>query len=348
MRLVMDRISGELTGYSVSNQSVVMQTRMLAINAVIESARAGEAGKGFAVVANEVQRLASQAAEIAQKFEGTVMGGIALGRTMSEQLQGEIEGVRLVDLAQTLVQLIVRNLYERTADVRWWATDAALWTAIESGERAAIDHAAERLATISRFYSVYLDLVLTDTAGRVVASANPNFARSLSGQALGGEPWVRSALATTSGEQYAVDTVGHSRHHDNRETLVYATAVRQGGAINGRAIGALGVYFDWQEQAHAIVGKEANLSDEDKRRTAVMLLDGDKRIIAASASGLDVAGFRLEDGGKPRGTYYDASGNIVAFARTLGYQEYDGLGWWGAVVQKPDADDAIRAALGLH
>jgi methyl-accepting chemotaxis protein len=44
MRLVMDRISGELTGYSVSNQSVVKQTRMLAINAVIASARAGEAG----------------------------------------------------------------------------------------------------------------------------------------------------------------------------------------------------------------------------------------------------------------------------------------------------------------
>ena len=348
MRLVMDRISGDLTGFSVSNQSVVMQTRMLAINAVIESARAGEAGKGFAVVANEVQRLASQAAEIAQKFEGTVMGGIALGRSMSEQLQGEIEGVRLVDLAQTLVQLIVRNLYERTADVRWWATDAALWTAIESREADAVAHAAERLATINRFYSVYLDLVLVDTSGHVLASANPSFARALEGQSLGGESWVRAALATTSGEQYAVDTVAHSRQHDNHEALVYATAVRQGGTINGRVIGALGVYFDWQEQGHAIVGKEAALSEEDKRRTGVMLLDGSKRVIAASSSGLSLSGFRLEDGGRQRGTYYDTAGNVVAFARTLGYQEYDGLGWWGVVVQKPDADDAIRAALGLR
>jgi hypothetical protein len=345
MRLVMDRISGDLTGFSTSNQSVVMQTRMLAINAVIESARAGEAGKGFAVVAHEVQRLAGQAAEIAQKFEGTVMGGIALGKSMSEQLQSEIEGVRLVDLAQSLVQLIVRNLYERTADVRWWATDAALWTAIETQDPAAATHAAQRLATINRFYSVYLDLVLTDANGRVIASADPSHA--LAGQSLGAEGWVRAALATRSGEEYAVDKVAPSRHHGGHEALVYAAAVRQGGAINGRIIGTLGVYFDWQEQGHAIVGKEAALSDEDKRRTSVMLLDGDRRIIAASASGLNLGSFMLRDEGKPRGSYYDADGNIVAFARTLGYQEYDGLGWWGVVVQKPEGDDRIRAALGL-
>ena len=42
-----------------------------------------------------------------------------------------------------------------------------------------------------------------------------------------------------------------------------------------------------------------------------------------------------------------AAGSIVAYARTLGYQEYDGLGWWGVVVQRPVADDAIRAELGL-
>jgi hypothetical protein len=345
MRLVMDRISGDLTGFSTSNQSVVMQTRMLAINAVIESARAGEAGKGFAVVAHEVQRLANQAAEIAQKFEGTVLGGIALGKSMSEQLQSDIEGVRLIDLAQGLVQLIVRNLYERTADVRWWATDAALWTAIESDERHALAHAAQRLATIKRFYSVYLDLVLTDAHGRVVASANPS--SNLAGQGLAGESWVRNALATRSGEEYVVDAVAPSRHHGGHEALVYATAVRKGGSTSGPAIGTLGVYFDWQQQGHAIVADEAALSEEEKGRTAVLLLDGDGRIIAASDSGLSLAGFSLRHEGRARGTYYDGDGNIVAFARTLGYQEYDGLGWWGVIVQKPEGDDSIRSALGL-
>ncbi len=244
MRLVMDRISGELQSYSTTNQSIVMQTRLLALNAVIEAARAGEAGKGFAVVAKEVQLLADQADEIAERFRGTVLGGIALGRSMSEELQGLMEGARLSDLAQTLVQLIVRNLYERTADVRWWATDTALWTALGSGEADAISHAGERLATINRFYSVYLDLVLTDARGRIVASANPRFSRTLAGTGLEREGWVRAALATRSGDDYVVGEVGPSHAHGGREALVYATAVREGGAAQGRVLGTLGVYFD--------------------------------------------------------------------------------------------------------
>jgi hypothetical protein len=26
----------------------------------------------------------------------------------------------------------------------------------------------------------------------------------------------------------------------------------------------------------------------------------------------------------------------VAFAKTIGYQEYDGLGWWSVIIQKPE------------
>ena len=347
MRLVMDRITGELAGYSASNQSVVMQTRMLAINAVIESARAGEAGKGFAVVAHEVQRLAIQAADIALKFEGNVASRIALGRTMSETLQNEMEGARLIDLAQSLVQLIVRNLYERTADVRWWATDTALWSALSGGEAEDVAIAARRLATINRFYSVYLDLVLTDAAGHVVATANPKFARGLAGHSLSGEAWVRDALNTRNGEAYAVGSVEPSRLHEGREALVYSTAVREGGAIGGKVIGALGVYFDWQEQGRAIVGKEAALPDDDRARTAVLLLDSSRRVIAASQPDYLFRPFALRDGGQARGSYYNESGNIVAFARTLGYQEYDGLGWWGVIVQRPQSEDAIKVDLGL-
>jgi hypothetical protein len=347
MRLVMDRISGELSAFGSSNQSIVMQTRLLAINAVIEAARAGDAGKGFAVVAREVQQLADQATQIAERFQGTVLGRIALGRSMSEELLGVMEGVRLVDLAQTLVQLIVRNLYERTADVRWWATDTALWTALSNRSEQASAHAAERLSAINRFYSVYLDLVLTDATGRVVASANPAYAVQLAGQNLAREDWVRAAMATHSGDAYAVGTVTPSRLHDSREALVYSAAVREGGASRGRVIGALGVYFDWQEQGRAIVHKEAALPAEDRERTVVMLLDGNRRVIAATDPKLHFTRFPLPDALKGRGSYYDASGNVVAYAQTLGYQEYDGLGWWGVVVQRPHGDDAIRAAIGL-
>ena len=95
------------------------------------------------------------------------------------------------------------------------------------------------------------------------------------------------------------------------------------------------------------VGKEAALTDEDKARTAVLLLDGQKRVIASSQPDLLFRPFALRDEGRARGSYYDEGGSIVAFARTLGYQEYDGLGWWGVVVQQPEHEDKIRTALGL-
>ena len=348
MRVVMDGIGSELQSYSTNNLQIVKQTKLLAINAIIEAARAGDAGKGFAVVANEVQRLADRAADIAARFQDVLVGRIALSRTMSETLVGEMEGVRLTDLAQSLVQLIVRNLYERTADVRWWATDTAFWQALETAEPQAMAFAADRLATINRFYSVYCDLVLTDAHGRVVASANPAYVRSVAGADLSRESWFRSAIATRSGDDYAVGEVTTSAHHDRREVLVYSTAVRAGGRMDGVVLGALGVYFDWQNQGQSIVETEAALPPAVAEQTEVLLLDGAGRVIASTRPASRFTRFDLRHEDRTRGSYYDGAGNIVAFARTLGYQEYDGLGWWGVVRQRTEQDEAIRKALGLE
>ncbi|MCJ7996032.1 conjugal transfer protein TraG [Rhizobium cremeum] len=348
MRLVTEGIGVDLERFSAENTHVVKQIRLLAINALIEAARAGETGKGFAVVANEVQRLAQAAADIADRFQENVLGRIGVGRNMADDLVKQMEGVRLTDLAQTLVQFIVRNLFERTADVRWWATDPALWQALEDPTSDRFAYAAERLGVINRFYTVYLDLVMTDANGRVVASANPRFQKGLKDRSFAGEPWFAAARQCASGDDYAVDEVKPSLSHDNRDVLVYATGIRAGGRSDGALVGTLGVYFDWQAQGQAIVEKEANLPPQVAEKTEVMLLDGALRVIASSNPARRYTHFALHNPeGLMRGSYYDGKGSIVAFAKTLGYEDYDGLGWYGVIAQQMESDDAIRAAFGL-
>ncbi len=108
-------------------------------------------GKGFAVVANEVQRLAQIASDIAPNFESNVLGRIGLTRAWPILWFTRWRALGSRILRRRSYKLIVRNLFERTADVRWWATDTALWQALNdpSAERRAF--AAERLVSSTAF-----------------------------------------------------------------------------------------------------------------------------------------------------------------------------------------------------
>lgn len=330
VRDVIEQINDDLQRFGAANKQVVTQTKLLALNAVIEAARAGESGKSFAVVANEVQRLAAQAAQTADTFQSKVEHRIGTSRV----LVGELEGARLIDLAESLVQLIVRNLYERTADVRWWATDASLWQALYDPNPDNVRLATERLAVIHRYYTVYSDLVLVDAKGRAVATANPAYRGKVHALDYFTAAWFQNAIALKSGDEYVADEVRNSRSQSGRQVLIYGTAVRHGGATHGTALGALGVYFDWELQGASIVRDEIALTPAEQARTEVMLIDGKNRVIASSDATRLFTSFPIEDARK-RGSYVDREGCLVAFARTHGYQEYDGQGWVGVVRQAP-------------
>jgi len=325
---IIDNIEKRIEDHRFVNGRISSQINILALNATIEAARAGDAGRGFAVVAAEVKHLAAQAANASAE-----LGAIRSETTELQQRFAEKESSRLSEMSQTLVQFIVRNLYERTADVRWWATDDALFRCLASLDRASIDYAAERLGLINRFYSVYLNLVLVGIDGKIIACSQPATFPRVTGADASRLPWFQKAMATTSGDQYVVDDISYDSLHGDKLVAVYAATVRKDGKKDGKIIGVLGVLFDWEDQAKTIVQTEPSLSEDEWKRSRVILLDQKMRVIAASDNNGILLPFMLEHNGQQKGHYFNANHELIAFAKTLGYQEYDGLGWYAAIVQ---------------
>src|SRR5690349_10698338 len=105
--------------------TITRETRILALNALIEAARAGDAGRGFAVVASEVKAVSARITDIAANLSTELAGSIAELTELGERMIHQVRGQRLADLALNMIEIIDRNLDERSCDVRWWATDAA-------------------------------------------------------------------------------------------------------------------------------------------------------------------------------------------------------------------------------
>ena len=312
-------------------QSITGQTRILALNATIEAARAGDVGRGFAVVAAEVKSVSAEIGRLASEMETELRVSLDEMRAVGARMAEDVRGQRLIDLSLNAIEIIDRNLYERTCDVRWWATDAAV-VAAAAGDPA---EAEERLRVILSAYTVYLDLWICDRDGRVVAHGRSDKYPRVHGRDVSRESWFRQALATASGDDYAVADVERCQALDNAPVATYAAAIRDGGGTLGRPIGVLGIHFDWEPQARAVIDG-VRLSPEEAARSRVLLVDARGRVLAASdRQGELTETIALDRRGRRAAVGRDPDGRLVAFHLTPGYETYRGLDWAGVITQEP-------------
>jgi hypothetical protein len=332
--LELSRSVESITRQKISEiNTITRETRILALNAKIEAARAGEVGKGFGVVAEEVKVISTRVTDIAETLSSELALSISELTDLGERMVAQIRGQRLVDLSLNMIELIDRNLYERSCDVRWWATDAAVVEALQDPSEARARHASQRLDVILDSYTVYLDLWIADATGRVIATGRPGRYPRTQGAHVGNEPWFKAAMATRSGNDYAAIDVASVPLLGDALTATYSTAVRRNGEANGEVLGAIGIFFDWSPQAGAVVNG-VRFNNEDKGRSRCLLVDASSRVIASSGGVASLTErFKIEAEGKRDGYYMTSDGRMVGFALTPGYETYAGLGWYGVIVQ---------------
>lgn len=325
------RVANDKTGRI---QQITAQTKMLALNALIEATRAGEYGHGFSVVAQEMRAIGTEVETLARELEIQLTGRIGELQKAVGAMAVKAQDERLVDLALNAVELIDRNLYERTCDVRWWATDAAVIACAADPADAAVAYASQRLGVILSAYTVYLDLWLCDLDGRILANGRPDRYPHVRGQSVVGERWFQEAVRLPDGDAYACADVRQEPRLGDAQVATFMASVREGGACQGRPIGVLAIHFDWEPQARAIV-EGVRVAPEDKAHTRVLLIDAHRRVLASSdQKGILTEVVGIDTGGRQNGVARDArSGSVQAYHRTPGYETYLGQGWYGLIIQ---------------
>lgn len=341
IRSLLSVLRDEVDTYASTSEEIAARTNLLALNAAIEAARSGEAGRGFSVVAQEVKALAQQARSASHEFRSEVRERLALGAGIADEMVSEIEGTRLVELAQALIQNVTRHLYGRSIDLRIMASDAEIVAATLDPTPEKLAAAQARLALFTATSPYYLNAFVADADGRVLLTSDPHARVRTTNLATAAQ--FLKAMASTQREQWFTDAVWQNPWSDHRAVLVFVTGIRPHGQ-SGTPAGVFYLEFDWEGHIPAIISDRTLFGDKDWDRTRISIIDEDARIVADSSGsryGETIAlPARAVRGAEARA---DAT---VAYASASEYHGFDGLGLRCVIEQKMLSADEILASLG--
>lgn len=313
------------------------KTHVLSVNASIEAARAGAYGRPFGIVATNMSELSEVTSKITDNMRNDTKEIINVGNMIKTQSK-EYRGNRLSDLALANIDLIDRNLYERTADVRWWATDGSVVGALSNKTQEAYDFASKRLGVILQAYTVYYDLVIADVDGNIVANGNAEKFPS-KGTNVSDSRWFISAMNTKNSGQFGFESVHRSNLVSNNLTLIYSAAVRENGDTKGNIIGVLGVVFKWESLSQTVID-HTPISEDEKKNTRICIVDDSGMVLADSEGkmlreNLDFDQKTSLFSEKKNHIFIEYAGLncCIAHALSPGFEGYS-TGWHSVIIQK--------------
>jgi chemotaxis signal transduction protein len=284
--------------------------------------------------------LLSHLSEDGTNLTGTRQAFEALAGDLVTHLAAETHKKALLAvraLAQVVIDILVRNLFERTADIGFLAADASIRRFVEE-ERSvagATRSLQRRLGEYVAKYSVYHNIIVISAEGEVLTQLENGTAppKTL-------DPLVASTLAS---DRTYVETCRRSDLvPEARRALIYSYRI----ASERQAACVLCLCFRLEDECDGIFAKLRSPTDW----TVLSLLDANDEVIATSDPYQLPIGARVPPGNGETGDIVRFAGReFLAVTRTAQpYQGYSGPQWRGHVMVPLDrAFETDERAAGL-
>ncbi len=242
-------------------------------------------------------------------------------------------------LASLSIDIMDRNLYERANDCRWWALTSAFRSILAQSQISADDCAqiTKILQTINGLYTVYSNLMVFDTTGKIIAVSQVS-ASNLVGRSIQ-EEWVRHVLGLKDSQGYAVSPFTASPFYEGRHTYIYGAAIRSPAqeGQDDRVVGGVAIVFDSEPQFASMLQDALPLNEAGHvlegcfgafvERTGRVLASTSRLYPPGSRIEVDGAYLNLPYGGTHSGLCrIDNKYYAVGARMSSGYREYKGEG----------------------
>lgn len=223
----------------------------------------------------------------------------------------------LATKAQYVIDIVVRNLYERTADVGFLATDGELCSFV-AGSRNDAEAMRERLCAYRSKYTVYDEIMLLDLDGNVLLQIAPD---------ASAPACIDPLIAQTLACDTHVETFRFSALQPHKSAaLIYSR--RMHDPVSGAVIGVLCLCFAFEEEMQRIFLTHG----DGTHRANMLLLDANNRVIASFDPLWIPPGalVPVNCDADPAPMMFAGRRYLVRTHASTGYQGYPGpVGWQG-------------------
>lgn len=235
--------------------------------------------------------------------------------------------------AQISIDILIRNLFERTADIGFLSTDQDIKNFLVRNTNKytqeyvqEVEKIKNRFKEYTQKYSVYYDIVLMDTHGNILVQLDESSDVEKSKDEI-------ISYALNCNEEYIETFKYHDFIPKRKKSLVYTLPVKSDDESN-KPIGVLSLCFRFQDEMKAIFD---NLKSE-RNKECLTILDKEGVVIASSDHYHIALGTKLTYNITQEYQIVSHGGRdyLARSCKTNGYQGYYGQQWYGHIMVPMD------------